>query len=166
MIVRVIYTDLDLVGVIAFHCCTHLWSHLGRLQPFREASESHDHDHDDTGGSKCDHHRDDNFNSFGGSSCALEGCMGLLVSDAEVFSVSAGTVAVRKAVLARAAGEMNADYVEVSTWFTTGDSWWGQAAAGSCEGGVTWSTCKSFGQLRCSWEQGAIAFWTHSLGDE
>lgn len=41
--------------------------------------------------------------------------MGLLVSDAEVFSVSAGTVAVRKAVLARAAGETNADYVEVST---------------------------------------------------
>ena len=44
----------------------------------------------------------------------LEGCMGLLVSDAAVFSVSAGAVAVRKAVLARAAGEMNADYVEVS----------------------------------------------------
>ena len=54
----------------------------------------------------------------------LEGCVGLSVSDPDLFSESADAVSVMKRVLARAAGGVKVDYVHVSI-----------TAGSSCESG-------------------------------
>ncbi len=155
---------------------THLWSHVGRwLQPFREASESYDHDHDNNGhvqgrheGQQCQHHWDDNFNSFGGSSgssCAIGMSHGIGgFRCCSFFSGCSRGMSRSWRLFLHELVEWTWTMWKFPLWLTAGFPLGGDQRLQEVVR-VEWlGGTEYFAVWRV--EQDAIAFWTHSLGDE